>query len=870
MSEELLSPFLLPRLLTTRTHPHPAARLGDIAEVLARRPDVVLANVPDASGKTALHMAAWKGSIIHVAYLIAKGNADVDHVSSGPHNYGKSAIFYAITRDRDHVVKLLLANGATPNIVNNKGQSVISLAASHCKPDTMAKIVEAEAAHSDVPWVNYRLTHSDELEYGDLDPRFVDTPNATAVRPAAWPYAVKPSTKKSRKGNFYRNNPGIDGAAAAGTTGGTDSTHQSSGTQSLRNLRDKIDWSQCCCLNEDAEHTVANVFMGNPALFLQSCDGDPELLLQIVFSEPVQLTHLNFIAIREDGCASAPSVVKLFANHGRMDFGDAQAIVPTQVLALTEAELNPGKTSPLKVPSFTATTTLTVFIEANQSGGPVTRLCELVAFGRPIEVAGPKRGRKQKDATMPAPVNTTALWRQFDDALEVNSPASAGAATSTPPHGAATSAWFQLVEASVAGASARKTAADFAHLIGRCSRAVLEAAPMPPANTGGDRGVSPPATGAWAWGHLRAALAQVPPLIPKPPHGSQGNQKGSAALRRGVQRCCKVMSDALVSIAPQLFATSTPTAEEMLAMCGHNLDLFFRLADVVDLAGAPSPGTLRRLAEANPGDMVLLCKLGLQFPTLSTIYEPGFQVMAHRDPKELKGRLARCGRTLCLDCLLRQRGHACFSGARLNSQSCADWCTSNVVSPNNPLQAGRRCPGGAVPSYSRLRKRPGAATSSPSSRRSGQWHGLCQRPTPSRSTWTSRWPCSTWPWRHRRWRSCWAPTSTKKRRRTSHGPSAAFGSGFARLSFCVGATAREVHASPQAQWLCAVALTGMGPPRACFSGTPHRARSSPRCSALRWPSPVATSPARRWTARTSSQLATRWRARSCASTRRPR
>ena len=99
----------------------------------------------DTSGKSALHHAAWKGHIDHVRLLCDAG-ADVNLWSVGEFSYGKSAIFFAITQCRDDVVLLLLERGACARIVNNKGQSVLSLAISHLQPDTIASITAAEAS----------------------------------------------------------------------------------------------------------------------------------------------------------------------------------------------------------------------------------------------------------------------------------------------------------------------------------------------------------------------------------------------------------------------------------------------------------------------------------------------------------------------------------------------------------------------------------------------------------------------------------------------------------------------------------------------------------------------------------------------------
>ncbi len=82
------------------------------------------------SGKTALHLASWKGSIESVRLLLEYG-ADVNAYSIGSGNYGKTAIFYAITQCRDDVVRELLTHNACVKIVNNKGQTPRSLGPSH-------------------------------------------------------------------------------------------------------------------------------------------------------------------------------------------------------------------------------------------------------------------------------------------------------------------------------------------------------------------------------------------------------------------------------------------------------------------------------------------------------------------------------------------------------------------------------------------------------------------------------------------------------------------------------------------------------------------------------------------------------------------
>ena len=84
----------------------------------------------DSSGKSALHLCAWRGSLKSLGVLLDLG-ADVNRYATGAHCYGKTPLFFAITRCREDVAAMLLSHGATARIVNNKGQSPLSLAQSH-------------------------------------------------------------------------------------------------------------------------------------------------------------------------------------------------------------------------------------------------------------------------------------------------------------------------------------------------------------------------------------------------------------------------------------------------------------------------------------------------------------------------------------------------------------------------------------------------------------------------------------------------------------------------------------------------------------------------------------------------------------------
>lgn len=177
--------------------------------------DKVVACV-DSSGKSPLHLAAWRGSIDNVRLLLAMG-VDMEAFSDGPHNYGKSAIFYAITRCRDDVVHLLLDHGASVKIVNNKGQTPLSLAASHLEDGTIAAISAREIEIGDTqPWRNYYFTHWDGVRYGDLDPRFLPEERGEPGDVVA-DLVINPTTREGRRGdNFNR----LTGDRYGGARGG--------------------------------------------------------------------------------------------------------------------------------------------------------------------------------------------------------------------------------------------------------------------------------------------------------------------------------------------------------------------------------------------------------------------------------------------------------------------------------------------------------------------------------------------------------------------------------------------------------------------------------------------------------------------------
>ena len=125
----------------------PAALSSLLSQLLTKHDRSTCAEIidrdTDESGRSPLHHACWRGALANVETLLDLG-CDHGAWSTGLHSYGKTPLFYATTRCRNEVVQLLLARGAKTRILNNKGQSVLSLAASHLRPEVIEALVLAE------------------------------------------------------------------------------------------------------------------------------------------------------------------------------------------------------------------------------------------------------------------------------------------------------------------------------------------------------------------------------------------------------------------------------------------------------------------------------------------------------------------------------------------------------------------------------------------------------------------------------------------------------------------------------------------------------------------------------------------------------
>ena len=79
---------------------------------------------PYVKGLTALHLGVQTGNFEFVKILIDAG-AEIDSMDG---KSGKTPLYFAAELNRDHVVRLLLENGANVNIPNYSGNTPMSVA----------------------------------------------------------------------------------------------------------------------------------------------------------------------------------------------------------------------------------------------------------------------------------------------------------------------------------------------------------------------------------------------------------------------------------------------------------------------------------------------------------------------------------------------------------------------------------------------------------------------------------------------------------------------------------------------------------------------------------------------------------------------
>ena len=106
-------------------------------------------------------------------------------------------------------------------------------------------------------------------------------------------------------------------------------------------------------------------------------DCDEQLLVNLTLA---QTSKIHSIRLGGPDADTAPKTVKLFINRAALSFDDVEDLPPTQTLTLS----GQSATLPLQFVKFQSVSTLTVFIEGNQSDGDVTQLSHLSLIGTPL------------------------------------------------------------------------------------------------------------------------------------------------------------------------------------------------------------------------------------------------------------------------------------------------------------------------------------------------------------------------------------------------------------------------------------------------------------------------------------------------------
>lgn len=117
-------------------------------------------------------------------------------------------------------------------------------------------------------------------------------------------------------------------------------------------LNKKIALSSCEAINIEGSSSVKNVLSGG---YIRSNDKDPEVLINIVFQENV---NLNGLSIEAPNKEKRPDMLMIFINTPNLNIGDVESLKPLETIVLNETNL--GKKISLKVAKFRNVSSLNV------------------------------------------------------------------------------------------------------------------------------------------------------------------------------------------------------------------------------------------------------------------------------------------------------------------------------------------------------------------------------------------------------------------------------------------------------------------------------------------------------------------------------
>ncbi|WZY74315.1 hypothetical protein YC2023_006555 [Brassica napus] len=164
-------------------------------------------------------------------------------------------------------------------------------------------------------------------------------------------------------------------------------------------LLDFIDWSGVQCLNQSSTHSLPNAlkqgYREDAGLNLES-DADEQLLIYIPFNQVIKLHSFAIKGPEEEG----PKTVKFFSNKEHMCFSNVNDFPPSDNAELTEENLKgkPVQNHKLELTVFVIfNSSLTIFIEDNQSDSEVTKVQKIALYGSTVETTDMKGLKKIED-----------------------------------------------------------------------------------------------------------------------------------------------------------------------------------------------------------------------------------------------------------------------------------------------------------------------------------------------------------------------------------------------------------------------------------------------------------------------------------------
>lgn len=117
-------------------------------------------------------------------------------------------------------------------------------------------------------------------------------------------------------------------------------------------INKKISFEKCEAINIEGTCTVRDVLTGG---YIRSNNNDPEILLNIVFHENL---NLNGILIEAPNKEKLPNILKIFVNNPTIDIGDVENLKPVETIKFDSTTI--GKKITLKVAKFRNISSLNV------------------------------------------------------------------------------------------------------------------------------------------------------------------------------------------------------------------------------------------------------------------------------------------------------------------------------------------------------------------------------------------------------------------------------------------------------------------------------------------------------------------------------